>query len=122
MKQEWSRNWNSSRQPRKQRKYQYNAPAHVKQRKMRAPLSKELKTKHKRKQLGVRVGDEVTIMKGDFKGKTGKVEKIMKKNEAVVVSNVSRQKADGTKSDVPIKACNVVITKLNLEDSKRFKK
>ena len=122
MKKNWSRNWKSSGQPRKQRKYSHNAPAHVKQKKMKAPLSKTLKENHKKKSLGVRVGDEVKILRGDFKGKEGKVERIIKKKESVTVSNVSQMKADGTKADVLIKASKLMITKLNEEDSKRFKK
>ena len=80
----WSKDWSSSKQPRKQRKYAFKAPPHIKHKKLRAPLSKELKKRYKKSALGVRVGDEVKILKGDFKGKTGKVDKVVKKSEAVV--------------------------------------
>mgnify|MGYP000442139483 CR=1 FL=1 len=122
MRTEWVKSWKSSKQPRKQRKYAYNAPAHVSQRKMRAPLSKTLRQTHKKRALGVRVGDEVRILRGDFKGRKGKVERVVKRLESVVVAGVSRQKSDGSKSSALIHASKVMITKLNLDDSKRLRK
>ena len=121
MKTEWSKTWKSSKQPRKQRKFLFNAPSHIKQKKLSAPLSKTLRTQHKKSSLGVRIGDEVTIVRGDFKGKKGKVEKIIKQDERVVVSGVSRVKVDGTKANAPVHASKIMITKLNLEDSKRIR-
>ena len=121
MKSEWSKTWKSSKQPRKQRKFLFNAPAHIKQKKLSAPLSKTLRKEHNKRSLGVRVGDEVKIVRGDFKGKNGKVEKIIKPDERVVISKVSRVKVDGTKANAPIHASKIMITKLNLEDSKRIR-
>lgn len=120
MKKDWSSKWKSSRQSRKQRKHAANAPAHVKQKKLRAPLSKELRKQHKKRTVGVRKGDEVRVLRGDFRGKTGVVERTAKRNDSVVVSKTARQKQDGSKISVEIKASKVMITKLNLEDSKRF--
>ena len=47
MKNKWYKNWKSSKQPRKQRKYRRNAPLHIRNKMMRAPLSKELRDKYK---------------------------------------------------------------------------
>ncbi|MBR9678679.1 MAG: 50S ribosomal protein L24 [Nanoarchaeota archaeon] len=121
MKSEWSNSWKSSMQPRKQRKFLFNAPAHIKQKKMTAPLSKTLRKEHNKRSLVVRVGDEVKIVRGDFKGKKGKVEKIIKPNERVIINNVSRVKVDGTKANAPVHASKIMITKINLEDSKRIR-
>ena len=64
MKTDWNKNWKSSKQPRKQRKYRHNAPLHIRNKMMAAPLSKELKTKYKKRNITVRVGDKVKILKG----------------------------------------------------------
>ena len=62
-----------SSQPRKQRKFRYQAPLHIRHKFMGAILSDELKDKHEVKTLPVRVGDTVKILRGGHKGKEGKV-------------------------------------------------
>ena len=48
MKQKFSTKWNSSRQPRKQRKYLANAPLHLKRVLLSANLSKDLRKRYGR--------------------------------------------------------------------------
>ena len=74
MKSAFATTWKSSVQPRKQRKYQYNAPAHIKGKFLAAHLSKELKEKYGTRSIRVRVGDRVKVVRGTEKGKEGKVE------------------------------------------------
>jgi len=68
---EWSSSWKSSKQRRKQRKYIYNAPLHVRRKLMVSPLSKELREKLGKRNVVVKVGDKVVIERGDFRGKEG---------------------------------------------------
>jgi large subunit ribosomal protein L24 len=85
-------------------------------------LSKELRKKYKKRTFGLRRGDSVKILKGKFKGKSGKVESILSKKNKIYVEGILIQKASGTKAKVAIDASNVVITDLYLEDKLRKKK
>jgi large subunit ribosomal protein L24 len=54
-----------SKQPRKQRKARYNAPAHLRGKFISAPLSPALRTQYKRRTLRVVKGDTVKLLRGD---------------------------------------------------------
>jgi len=112
-------NWKSSKDPSKQRKYRYNAPKHIKSKLLCAPLSKELKEKNKKKSVRVRKGDRVKVLRGQFKGKSGKVERVDIRRERIWVEGVQVQKKEGTKVFYPLHPSKVIITELNLEDKKR---
>lgn len=121
MKSEWTKSWKSSIQPRKQHKYSYNAPPHVRQKMLGCHLSKELASKHGIKTLVVRKGDIVKIMRGQFKKKTGKVTKVRRKKSQVYIEGIEHVKKDGTKAFYPVRVSNVMITELNLDDKGRKK-
>jgi len=110
-----------SKQPRKQRKFLHNAPLHIRHKIMSANLSKELREKYNRRSLPVRKGDKVEIMRGDFKGHQGKIERVDLKNYKVYVEGATIQKVDGTTTYFPIHPSNLQIIELNLEDEKRIK-
>lgn len=118
----WSKSWKGSKQPRKQRKYQYNAPLHIRKRFVSANLSKELQKSYGKRAISLRRGDTVTIMRGQFKKRSGKITKVDLKRVRVYVEGVEQSKADGTKSLYPLHPSNVQITNLNLEDKKRLKR
>jgi len=119
MKQKFSSSWKSSKQPRKQRKYRYNAPLHIKQRFVRAHLSKELRKKYDRRAVALRKGDTVKIVRGQFKGKTGKIDSVSLKDCRAYINDITLPKKDGTKSLFPLHPSNFIITELILEDKKR---
>lgn len=121
MKSQFSTSWISSKQPRKQRKYRYNAPLHLKRKFLSAHLSKSLHEKHKIGSLEVRKGDEVSIMRGSFKKKTGKISRVDLKSGKVYVENISTTKRDGTKVLVPLQPSNLQLISLS-DDGKRFSK
>ena len=111
----------ASRQPRKQRRAYFNAPLHVRQKLMSAPLSPELREKYGIRSLPVRKGDKVRIMRGDFKGHEGKVVKVDLRRLRIYVDGVTIKKADGTPVFRPIHPSKVMIIELNLEDPWRRK-
>ena len=119
MKKKFSGSWKSSKQPRKQRKYRANAPLHVKHKLMGAHLSAELRKKHGKRAMGVRKEDKVKVMRGQFKGHVGKVDRVDVKREKVYVRGVEITKKDGTKAFMPIHASNLMIIELSLGDKKR---
>lgn len=119
MKKEFSTQWIASKQPRKQRKYRFNAPLHIKHKFLSTHLSKELRKKYAKRNLPLRVGDEVLIMRGTFKKKKAKVSKVDLKNQRVSLENIQRSKKDGSKISVYLNPRVLQIVTLNLEDKER---
>ena len=121
MNKEFSKTWKASKRPGKQRKYSAKAPLHVKQKLVSANLSKELRTKHKVRSLPLRKGDTVKIMRGKFKGKKGKITKVMLKISRVYVEGIQIKKLDNSKVDVKMQPSKLQIQELNMDDKKRLK-
>jgi large subunit ribosomal protein L24 len=121
MKQKFSKTWNKSKQPRKQRKYRYNAPLNIKSKFLGSHLSKELRGKYKKRSIVIRKGDAVKVLRGQFKKKTGKVDRVDIKKSKVHITGIEVTKKDGTKALYPIHPSNLIITDLNLDDKKRKK-
>jgi len=120
MKKKFSTKWNSSKQPRKQRKFRANAPLHIKKKFLGANLSKELRKKYSRRSFVVRKGDTVKILRGKFRGQKGKIDTVSIKKGVIRIEKIQSQKKDGTKISIPIQPSNVQIQELNLEDKKRI--
>ena len=113
--------WKSSKQPRKQRKYLANAPLHIKRKLMSMNLSKELRKKYQKRSTPLRKKDTVKIMRGKFKGKKGKVMKVILKTQKVEVEGIQIKKQDGSKVNIKLRPSNLQIIELNVEDKKRNK-
>jgi len=116
----FSKAWKSSKQKRKQRKYRYKAPLHIRHKFVAANLSKELRKRYYRRNLPLRKGDSVRIMRGSFKKKTGKISNVNLRNLKVFIEGIQQSKRDGTKVNVPFEPSNLQIIELNLEDKKRM--
>ncbi len=121
MKSKFSKTWNRSKQPRKQRKFIANAPSHIKHKLLGAPLDKPLREKLKRKTIELRKNDEVKIMKGKYTKKQGKILKVDTKNTRVQIDGITIPKKDGEKSPVWFHPSNLKIIKLDDSDRKRLK-
>lgn len=122
MNKRFSPAWISSKRPGKQRKFAANAPLHIKRKMMGTHLSKELRKTHGRRAIPVRKGDTVKVMRGKFEGKTGKVTDVNLKMQRIQIEGIQVKKQDGSKSNVPLKPSNVMITGLNMEDKRRITK
>jgi large subunit ribosomal protein L24 len=112
----------TSSQPRKQRKYRYTVPLHIKGKFLNAPVSEDVTKENGIKTLRVIEGDTVKVMRGDHAGTEGKVREVDVKHESVTVDGVSEVKADGKEVPRRIHASNLLITKLNLDDERRLGK
>ena len=101
----------ASSKARVQRKNQANASAHVKRKMLSAHLSDELRAK----------GDTVIVVRGneDIRNIEGKVLEVYTKTGRVSIEGITINQADGTATERPIHASNLVITKLNTEDAWR---
>ena len=87
---------------------------------MRSSLSKELRQRYQLRSLRVRKGDTVKIMRGQFKGKQGKVDRADAKNRRIFIEKIEVGKKDGSKALFPIDPTNVQITELGSDDKKRL--
>jgi len=105
--------------PRKQRKRLFNAPAHIRHKLMSAPLSRELVASRGAKTLPVRKGDTVRIQRGDNKGFEGKVSRVDLKAFRIYMEGLTREKVDGTNIFLPVHPSKVEIRNLNLDDKRR---
>ena len=119
--QKFSKTWKSSKKPGKQRKYRAASPLHIKQKFVRAHLSKELRKKYGKRSTGMRKGDKVRVMGGKFKKHESKIESIDLRSISVFVSGAEITKKDGSKKLVALHPSNLMVTELNLDDKLRLK-
>ena len=108
----------------KQRKALYNAPKHVRNKSVGSHLSEELISRLGRKTARVVKGDTVKVVRGDeyILGLEGKVTSVNTSNGRLIIEGVTIAKADGTMTERPVHASNVVITKLDMKDNYRKRK
>ena len=119
MKSLYSSTWVSSVQKRKQKKYIANSPLHKKHKFLSANLSSDLRKKYGKRNLPLRKGDEVLVMRGSFKKKKAKVVSVNLRSSNVFLENLQRSKKDGTKTNIPFSPSNLQIISLNTEDKMR---
>ncbi len=110
-----------SRQPRKQRKARYEAALHERQKLVHAHISKEARKKLgiKRRAVAVREGDKVKIVRGKFRGHSGKVSAVNLKSLKIYVEGAVARKAKGAEVLAPIEPSNVMIMELEMSDVRR---
>ena len=100
----------------------YQATFQTRSKQLGSPLSKDLQKKYGKKSTRAIEGDTITILRGEFKGVSGKITKISKEKTSVTVEGVKKEKTKGDKFDVYIHTSNVVVTALNTSDKWRISK
>lgn len=119
MKQKFSMSWRASKQPRKQRKYRFNAPFFAKRKLLSAHLSKELRKRYSRRSFPIRKGDIIIIRSGEFRGKSGAITSVDYKRLRVDIEGIYRTKKDGSKVPVHFFPSRLQVKELVLDDKKR---
>ncbi len=114
--------WKGSSKGRKQRKYRYNAPLHVRQKFLHVHLSPELRKKYGFRNIQVRKNDRVKVVRGQFAKRDGKVERADLKRERVYIAGIDSIKKDGTKMLAKFHPSNLMLIELNLDDKARKQK
>ena len=111
----------NSKQPRKQRKARYEADLHTRQKWLGIHLNKEMreKLKTKRRSVPVREGDRVKIMRGEHKGKSGKVIRVDLRYSKVYVEGIIRKKGKGGEAPVPIDPSKLLMVEAGFSDKRR---
>jgi large subunit ribosomal protein L24 len=66
-------------------------------------------------------GDTIKVLRGEYSGIEGKIEKVNTKTGALSIEGVQREKIRGGNVKVPIHASNVQIVSLKLDDKFRLK-
>jgi len=105
--------------PRKQRKRLYNAPAHIRHKLMAAPLAPELIRSKGVKTLPVKKGDTVRVVRGDHLGFEGKISRVDMKRYRIFLEGLTREKVDGTNIFVSVHPSKIMIKNLKLDDKWR---
>ena len=118
----WSKEWNSSTNPSKQRKYRDNAPLHVKDKLVSANVSHELRDELGTRNIKIRTGDRAKVMRGDDSGSEGIINNIDRENEVVYIDGIDNERNDGSKQQKPLRPSNLQIVALNVEDPNRLDK
>lgn len=105
--------------PSTSRKQRYNASNQKRRKFVSAPLSPSLRAEHGTRSMPVVVDDTVSITKGDRKLSEGRVLRVDTGKSRIYVEGVTRTRMDGSTVQIPVKAENVMITRLNLNDQWR---
>ncbi|BFI73224.1 LSU ribosomal protein L26e (L24p) [Nanoarchaeota archaeon] len=117
---DWSPSWNSSKKPKKQRKYIINAPLHIRGKIISSMLSKDIKNIININSLPLRVGDYVKVLRGKYRNVEGFVVYIDRKRYKIYIDNVKFTNKRGKEVYRPIHYSKVMILRLNLKDKKRL--
>lgn len=95
------------------------APKQFAERKLRSPLSHALREKYGKRNLRVIAGDTVKVVRGEYSGIEGKIEKVNMKRGSLAIEGIQREKVRGGNVKVEINSTNVIITNLDLDDKYR---
>lgn len=97
-------------------------PKHQRESLLSAPLSNSLRELYKKRTVRVIKGDSVKVMRGEYKGVEGKVEKLDTERGTLNIEGIRREKIRGGQVKVPIHASKVMLINLNLDDKYRSNK
>jgi large subunit ribosomal protein L24 len=86
-----------------------------------ANLSVNLREQHNKRSMRVIKGDTVRILRGEYVGIEGKVEKVNTERSTLAIEGVQREKIRGGNVKVQVHASNVQIISLNTDDDYRLK-
>lgn len=94
-------------------------PKHQRDKMVGAALDDTLRNQYGRKNIRVVKGDSVRVIRGEYKGVEGKVEKVKTENSTFHIEGIQREKIRGGQVKVPIHSSNVMVVSLNLDDDYR---
>jgi large subunit ribosomal protein L24 len=97
-------------------------PKHQRDKMVGAVLDDSLRKQFGRKNIRVVKGDSVRVMRGEYKGVEGKVEKVNTEHATFHIEGIQREKIRGGQVKVPIHSSNVMVISLNLDDDYRSSK
>lgn len=99
-----------------------NLPKHERDKMVGGVLEDSLRDQYGRKGVRVIKGDSVRVVRGEYKGIEGKIEKVDTQHATFHIEGIQREKIRGGQVKIPIHSSNVIVIALNLEDKHRSKK
>ena len=99
-----------------------SAPKHVRDKSICSTLTDDLREQYNRRSIRVIKGDTVRVMRGEYTGIEGKVEKVNTRRGTLSIEGVQREKVRGGNVKVQIHSSNVRVSGLNLDDKYRQNK
>jgi large subunit ribosomal protein L24 len=96
-----------------------HTPKHVRDGMIHSTLADNLREEYERRSIRVIKGDNVRVMRGEYNGIEGKIEKVNTQRGTLAIEGIQREKVRGGNVKVQIHASNVKIIGLNLDDKKR---
>jgi large subunit ribosomal protein L24 len=97
-------------------------PKHERDKMLGGVLEDSLRDQYGRKGVRVIKGDSVRVVRGEYKGVEGKIEKVDTRHATFHIEGIQREKIRGGQVKIPIHSSNVIVIALNLEDKHRSKK
>ena len=85
----------------------------------RADLLAPLSSYHQVRAVPIRKDDEVTVVRGNYKGREGKVVQVYRKKWVIHIERITREKVNGATVNVGIDPSKVVITKLKIDKDRK---
>jgi large subunit ribosomal protein L24 len=97
-------------------------PKHQRDKMVGAVLEDALRKQYGRKNIRVIRGDSIRVIRGEYKGVEGKVEKVDTEYATFHIEGIQREKIRGGQVKVPIHSSKVMVIALNLDDKYRSNK
>ena len=99
-----------------------STPKHIRDKSICSTLTEDLREQYNRRSIRVIKGDTVRVMRGEYTGIEGKVEKVNTRRGTLSIEGVQREKVRGGNVKVQIHSSNVRVSGLNLDDKYRQNK
>src|SRR5919206_194274 len=96
-----------------------HVPKHLHDARICSTLIEDLRRQYNRRNARVIKGDTVKVMRGEYTGIEGKVEKVNTERGILAIEGVQREKIRGGNVKVQIHASDVTIMSFNLQDTYR---
>src|ERR687885_2731967 len=97
-------------------------PKHIRDKSICSTLTEDLREQYNRRSIRVIKGDTVRVMRGEYTGIEGKVEKVDTTRGTLSIEGIQREKVRGGNVKVQIHSSNVRVSGLNLDDKYRQNK
>jgi large subunit ribosomal protein L24 len=97
-------------------------PSHLRDKRIGSTLSDNLREQYGTRSCRLIKGDTVRVVRGEYSGIEGKVEKVNTKRGTLSIEGIQREKVKGGNVKVRIHSSNLIITGLNLDDKYRKNK
>ena len=97
-------------------------PKHKRDKILGAVLEDGLRKQYGKKRIRVTKGDSVRVIRGEYKGVEGKVDKVDTQHATFHIEGIQREKIRGGQVKVPIHSSKVMVIALNLDDKYRSNK